>query len=96
MDNIGICITTNKAFDHMFLLEDMEYSLKKIANTSIRAVELSIRDTSDIDSENLIYNLKKNRLKLVTIATGLIRKLDGITLMDKKPNREHDTLNLSQ
>ena len=88
MDNIGICITFSKVFDHMFLLEDIEYDLKEIADTGIKAVELSIRDTGDIDSESLIYNLKKNRLKLVTIATGLIRKLGGITLMDKKPNRE--------
>ncbi|MCK5566588.1 MAG: sugar phosphate isomerase/epimerase, partial [Actinomycetia bacterium] len=88
MENIGICITFSKIFDHMFLIEDMEHDLKEIANSGIKAVELSIRDTNDIDSESLIYNLKKNRLKLVTIATGLIRKIDSITLMDKKPNRE--------
>ena len=88
MDNIGICITFSKVFDHMFLLEDIEYDLKEIADTGIKAVELSIRDTGDIDSESLIYNLKKNRLKLVTIATGLIRKIDSLTLVDKKFNRE--------
>ena len=88
MENIGICITFSKIFDHMFLIEDMEHDLKEIANSGIKAVELSIRDTNDIDSESLIYNLKKNRLKLVTIATGLIRKIDSITLMDKKSNRE--------
>ncbi len=88
MENIGICITFSKIFDHMFLIEDMEHDLKEIANFGIKAVELSIRDTNDIDSESLIYNLKKNRLRLATIATGLIRKIDGITLMDKKPNRE--------
>jgi len=88
MENIGICITFSKIFDHMFLIDNMEHDLKEIANSGIKAVELSIRDTNDIDSESLIYNLKKNRLKLVTIATGLIRKIDSITLMDKKPNRE--------
>jgi len=88
MENIGICITFSKVFDHMFLIENMGHDLKEIANSGIKAVELSIRDTNDIDSKSLIYNLKKNRLKLVTIATGLIRKIDSITLMDEKSNSE--------
>ena len=72
----------------MFLIEDLEYDLKKIADAGIKAVELSIRDTGDMDQESFIYNLKKNKLELVTIATGLIRKIDSITLMDEKSGRE--------
>jgi 5-keto-L-gluconate epimerase len=84
VNNIGICITPNPIFNHMFLLDDIESNLKAISVAGFKSIEISLRDISDINWDKFNYSLKKYRLKLVTIATGLVRKIDGITLMDSE------------
>lgn len=84
VNNIGICITRDPIFSHMFLLNDMERDIKAISKAGFKSVELSLRDVSDVNWDKLNCNLDKYGLKLVTIATGLMRKVDNITLMDSK------------
>ncbi len=84
MKNIGICVTFDPSFKHMFLIREIEKDLDAISKIGFKTIELSLRDISDIDWEEFNYYLDKYDLKIITFATGLIKKIDNITLMDKE------------
>ena len=89
MHNLGICVTFNPLFKHMFQIDDIAYDFKKIAGIGYKGIELSIRDIGDVGWEDFDYHLKKNNLELVTIATGLIRVADKVSLIDdEKKDRD--------
>ena len=89
MNKIGVCITFDPLFSHMIKIDDIAADFKKIADIGYRGIELSIRDADDIDWESFNHHLRKNNLKLVTIATGLIRKIDNVSLMDEDMDKRN-------
>lgn len=94
---IGLCITFNPIFTHIFKVYDINKDFKKFAEIGYRGIEISIRDTADINWDNFNAVLQKNFIELVTIATGLVRKIDNISLMDqKKEDRNSAVLRLNK
>ena len=81
---IGICITFSPIFTHIFKVNDMHEDFRKFAEIGYSGLELSIRDTNDINWHVFNRALQENSLELVTLATGLVRKIDNISLMDEK------------
>lgn len=80
---IGICITFNPVFTHIFKVCDIIKDFQEFASIGYSGIELSIRDINDINWLDFNNQLEKNNLELVTIATGLVRKIDNISLMDQ-------------
>jgi len=94
---IGICITFNPVFTHIFRADDIAKDFHEFSQTGLRGIELSIRDTDDIDWPDFNLQLKKNKLELVTLATGLVRKIDNISLMDEdKEKRQMAVLRINK
>jgi len=79
---IGICITFNPVFTHIFKVNNINEDFRKFAEIGYSGLELSIRDTEDINWHDFNKALQDNNLELVTLATGLVRKIDNISLMD--------------
>ena len=95
-DNIkemGLCVTFSPLFAHIFKIEDLEYELREISKIGYKRIELSIRDLSDIDWNNFNSELKKNNLELICLSTGLVRKIDNISLMDKHEVLRKEAIN---
>ena len=82
MNKLGICVTFNHLFTHIFQLDNLTLDLKKIAESGYKGIELSIGDIKDIDWKKFDYELNRNNLELITIATGLIRVIDKVSLID--------------
>lgn len=82
MNKLGICVTFNPLFTHIFQLDNSAFDLKKIAEVGYKGIELSIGDIKDIDWKKFDYDLNKNNLELITIATGLIRVVNKVSLID--------------
>ena len=80
---IGICITFNPVFTHIFKVNDIKEDFKKFAELGYKGIELSVRDVDDINWYDFDMALQSNSLELTTIATGLVRKIDNISLIDE-------------
>jgi len=80
---IGTCVTFNPAFTHMFRIQDMHDDFKEISEIGYKGLELSLRDVDDINWQTFDAEIEKNGLELITLATGLVRKMDYISLMDE-------------
>lgn len=87
ISKIGICITFNPLFKHIFLVENPVDDFRKISQIGYKGIELSLRDVKDIDWEFLNGILKENSLELICLSTGLIRKIDGLSLIHEDKNK---------
>jgi sugar phosphate isomerase/epimerase len=85
MKGLGICITLSPLFKHIIQIEDLALDLKNIGEAGYRGIELSISDIEDVDWDPFDRHLLENGLELITIATGLVRKVNNISLMDRDP-----------
>lgn len=86
MKGLGVCITFSPLFKHIIQIEDPALDLKNIGEAGYRGIELSISDISDVDWDPFDRHLLENGLELITIATGLVRKVSNISLMDSDPD----------
>jgi len=94
---IGICITFNPVFTHIFRADDIAKDFREFSITGFQGIELSIRDIDDINWCDFNVQLQKNRLELVTLGTGLVRKIDNISLMDEdKEKRQMAVLRINK
>lgn len=80
---IGVCITFNPAFTHIFKIEDLHNDFKELSKIGYKGIELSLRDVDDLNWQTFNTEIEKNGLELTTLATGLVRKMDNISLMDE-------------
>jgi sugar phosphate isomerase/epimerase len=90
--DIGLCITFSQVFSHIFKVENIKNDFKEIAEIGYSGIELSIRDIKDIDWKSFDLELNNNNLRLITLSTGLIRKIDNISLMDKERNNRKEAV----
>ncbi len=86
MKGLGLCITFSPLFKHIIQIEDQAIDLKNIGEAGYRGIELSISDIEDVDWGPFDRHLLENDLELITIATGLVRKVNNISLMDSDHN----------
>lgn len=80
---IGLCVTFNPVFTHIFGIQNIYNDFKEISEIGYKGLELSLRDVDDINWQTFNIEIEKNSLELNTLATGLIRKVDHISLMDE-------------
>ena len=83
---LGVCITFSPLFKHIIQIEDLALDLKSIGEAGYKGIELSISDIEDVDWDPFDRHLLENDIELITIATGLVRKLNNISLMDPEPD----------
>ena len=88
----GLCITFSPLFTHIFKIEDLKSAMEKIARIGYKGIELNIRDINDIDWYLFDRMLKDNNLELITLSTGLVRKIDNISLMDEDKSSRNEAI----
>lgn len=89
---IGLCVTFSKMFTHIFRIEDIKNDFKKISEIGYSGIELSIRDIRDIDWGSFDFELNNNNLELITLSTGLVRKIDNISLIDNEKDKREEAI----
>lgn len=84
MLRVAFCASENAAMHEPVLFRGKlaeSFSLAK--KMGYDGVELHIRDTSEIDSQELLRQEEKTGIKVAAIGTGLAARIDGLCLADK-------------
>lgn len=83
---IAIAIAAQEGLPHLLFSGRLEEGLAKIAEMGYDGVELSIRDPNQLGINKISELIKKNKLEVSTIGTGLAFAIDGLSFSNSDEN----------
>jgi len=82
----AIAIAAQEGLLHLLFSGRLEEGLAKIAHMGYDGVELSIRDPNQLDINKISELIKKNKLEVSAIGTGLAFTIDGLSFSHSNEN----------
>ena len=83
---IAIAIAAQEGLPHLLFSGKLEEGLAKIAEMGYDGVELSIRDPNQLDINKISELIKKNKLEVSAVGTGLAFTIDRLSFSDSDEN----------
>ena len=71
--------TSSTKFSALAFKEDLEKSVKKVADLGFEGVELAVRNPKDLKVEDVIKIIRKNNLEVLAIGTGQAYREEGLS-----------------
>lgn len=83
MNQYSICVSENAALNEPVLYRgSLESAFEYASQIGVQGIEIHVRDAKSINPEKLLKASIRSNIKVSAIATGLAKRIDGLSLID--------------